>query len=195
MNLNVAFFITSVMLGVGLAMDAFSISLVAGLSEPGMKRRKTAFISGTFAFFQALMPMLGWVCVHTILEYFQAVQKFIPVVAFLLLTYIGVKMIIETRRPKDEESCPLIKLTLGTILIQAVATSIDALSVGFKIVEYSFLEALVSALIIAAVTFVICFAGVIIGKKTGTLLSGKANILGGTILIVIGLQILLDSII
>ena len=195
MNLNIAFFITSVMLGLGLSMDAFSISLVAGLSEPGIKKRKTALVAGTFSFFQALMPMLGWVCVHTVLEYFEAVQKYIPIVAFLLLTYIGLKMIIETRRPKDEDSCPLIKLTLGTLLLQAVATSIDALSVGFKIVEYSFAEALISAVIIAAVTFVICFAGVIIGKKTGTLLSGKANILGGSILIIIGLQILLDSII
>ena len=194
MNFNVAFFITSIMLGVGLAMDAFSVSLVAGLNEPGMKKRKISLVAGTFAFFQALMPMLGWVCVHTVLEYFNAVQKFIPIIAFLLLTYIGVKMIIESRRPKDEDSCPLIKLTFGALLLQAVATSIDALSVGFKIVEYNFTEALVSAVVIALVTFVICFAGVILGKKTGTLLSGKANILGGAILIIIGLQILLDSI-
>lgn len=195
MNFNATFIVTSIMLGIGLAMDAFSVSLVAGLNEPGMKKRKISLVAGTFAFFQALMPMLGWVCVHTILEYFSAVQKFIPIIAFLLLTYIGLKMIIESRRPKEEDSCPLIKLTFGALILQAIATSIDALSVGFKIVEYNLLEALVSAVIIAMVTFIICFAGVILGKKTGTLLSGKANILGGAILIIIGTQILLDSII
>ena len=194
MNLGIAFFVKSILLGVGLAMDAFSVSLVAGLNEPGMKKRKMSLVSGTFAFFQALMPMLGWVCVHTVLECFEAVQKFIPIIAFLLLTYIGVKMIIESRRPADEDSCPLVKLTFKALIVQAVATSIDALSVGFKIVEYNVIEAFISALIIALVTFIICFAGVVLGKKTGTLLSGKANILGGAILIVIGTQILLDSI-
>lgn len=195
MNFDFAFFVTSLMLGVGLAMDAFSISLVAGLNEPGMKKRKMSIVSGTFAFFQALMPILGWVCVHTVVEHFKALQKFIPIVAFLLLTFIGVKMIIEGKRPKDEDSCVVFRLTFTSLLVQAVATSIDALSVGFKIVEYNFIEALVSALIIALVTFVICFFGVIIGKKTGTLLSGKANMLGGAILVVIGVHILLDSLI
>ena len=75
MNFNVAFFITSIMLGVGLAMDAFSVSLVAGLNEPGMKKRKISLVAGTFAFFQALMPLIGWVCVHTIVQYFSSFEK------------------------------------------------------------------------------------------------------------------------
>ena len=195
MNFDLAFFITSIMLGVGLAMDAFSVSLVAGLNEPGMKKRKISLIAGTFSFFQALMPLLGWVLVHTVLEYFKALQKFIPIIAFLLLSFIGIKMIIEGKRPKDEESCAIMRLTFSSLIVQAIATSIDALSVGFKIVEYNFLEALVSAVIIALVTFVICFFGVIIGKKTGTLLSGKANMLGGVILVVIGVHMLLGSLI
>lgn len=195
MNLSFSFLLTALMLGVGLAMDAFSISLVVGLSEPGIKKGRACFVAFIFAFFQALMPLIGWLCVHTVLEYFEAVQKYIPVIAFLLLSYIGVKMLIDARRPADEESCPLIKLTLTTLLVQGIATSIDALSVGFKIANYNFAEAFVSALIIAIVTFFICFAGVLLGKKTGTVLAGKAGFLGGSILIIIGLQILIDSII
>ncbi len=195
MNFDITFYITSLMLGVGLSMDAFSISLVAGLNAPGIKKRKITLIAGTFALFQALMPILGWVCVHTVVEYFTALQKFIPIIAFLILSFIGIKMIIEGKRPEGEDSCAVFRLTFTSLIVQAVATSIDALSVGFKIVDYNFLEALVSALIIALVTFVICFFGVILGKKTGTLLSGKANMLGGAILVIIGVHILLDSLI
>ncbi len=191
--MNFTFFVTAIMLGVGLAMDAFSVSLVAGLNEPGMKKRRISVVSGVFAFFQALMPLIGWVCVHTLLEYFKGIQRFIPLIAFLLLSYIGGKMIIEGWRDRNEESCPLIRLTFSSLIIQGIATSIDALSVGFKIAEYTLIEAVVSALVISAVTFLICFVGVLIGKKTGTLLSGKAGILGGVILVIIGLQMLIDS--
>lgn len=191
--MNFSFFVTAVMLGVGLAMDAFSVSLVAGLNEPGMKKRRISLVAGVFAFFQALMPLIGWICVHTLLEYFKGIQRFIPLIAFLLLSYIGGKMIAEGWRERSEESCPLIRTAFSSLVLQGIATSIDALSVGFKIAEYTLLEALVSALVISAVTFVICFAGVIIGKKTGTLLSGKAGILGGVILVIIGVQMLIDS--
>jgi putative Mn2+ efflux pump MntP len=139
------------------------------------------------------MPLIGWICVHTILEYFKAVEKFIPIIAFILLAYIGGKMLIEGLRHKDEVVCSFVRLKFSQIIIQGIATSIDALSVGFKIAHYSLAEALVSALVIALVTFAICFFGVIIGKKTGTLLSGKANILGGLILLFIGIQMLIDS--
>lgn len=191
--MNFSFFMTAIALGVGLAMDAFSVSLVAGLNEPGMKKGRISFISGTFSFFQALMPLIGFICVHTVLEYFKAVEKFIPIIAFILLVYIGGKMLLEGIHHKDEVVCSFVRLKFSQLILQAVATSIDALSVGFKIAHYSFSEALVSALVIALVTFVICFFGVIIGKKTGTLLSGKANILGGVILIIIGVQMLIDS--
>ena len=180
------------MLGVGLAMDAFSVSLVAGLSEPCMKSRKMVGVAGTFAFFQALMPMIGWLLVHTVLELFHSFEKFIPVIALVLLGYIGIKMIVEGVHCEGE-ACKCRKLTLSALLIQGVATSIDALSVGLEIAAYSVLQALISAVVIAAVTFVICFVGIIIGKKTGILLSGKANILGGTILVIIGIYIFVSS--
>lgn len=184
----------SVLLGAGLAMDAFSVSMANGLNEPFMKKRKLFAIAGVFAFFQALMPILGWVCIHTVIEHFKAFEKFIPWIALILLCYIGGKMIIDGIKCKGE--CPEpVKLGITSLLVQGVATSIDALSVGFTIADYDFPSALLSAAIIAAVTFVICAAGLIIGKKFGTKLSNKAQLLGGAILIFIGLEIFITGII
>lgn len=188
MEWNLLFFFNSLLLGVGLAMDAFSVSLANGLNEPEMKRRKMCIIAGVFAFFQALMPITGWICVHTMLRYFQMFEKLIPWIALLLLLFIGGKMLLEgIRRTDGETEKP--KTGIGTLLVQGVATSIDALSVGFTTSQYGLFMAVVSALIIAAVTFVICMAGLVIGKKFGTKLSNKAAILGGVILIIIGLEI------
>lgn len=89
MEWNFIFFFNSILLGVGLAMDAFSVSLANGLNEPDMKRGKLCGIAGVFAFFQALMPMLGWICVHTIVQFFSAFQLLIPWIALLLLLCIG----------------------------------------------------------------------------------------------------------
>lgn len=193
MEWSLLFFFNSVLLGVGLAMDAFSVSLANGLNEPGMKRKKMCGIAGVFAFFQALMPMIGWICVHTVVQYFQAFEKFIPWIALVLLLFIGGKMLIEGIKNKEED---VEKPEVGfvALMVQGVATSIDALSVGFTISEYGFCMALVCALIIALVTFIICMAGLMIGKKFGTKLSNKATILGGVILIVIGLEIFITGV-
>lgn len=187
------FFFNSVLLGVGLAMDAFSVSLANGLHEPHMKKRRMFLISGTFAFFQALMPMVGWICVHTVLEKFEAFEKFIPWIALALLAWIGGKMLFEGIRDREEEQKPEQTLGLWALFVQGVATSIDALSVGFTIADYGAERALVCALIIAAVTLGICFGGLAIGKKFGTKLSNKASILGGVILIAIGLEIFISG--
>ena len=193
MEWSLLFFFNSVLLGVGLAMDAFSVSLATGLNEPNMNKQKMVGIAGIFGLFQALMPMIGWICVHTIVQYFQSFQKFIPWIALILLLYIGGKMLIEGIKNKDGE-VEKPEVGLMALLVQAVATSIDALSVGFTISEYDLAMALVCALIIAVVTFVICMAGLVIGKKFGTKISNKATILGGVILIVIGLEIFLTGI-
>lgn len=194
MDWSLIFFFNSVLLGVGLAMDAFSVSLANGLHEPEMKSRKMCGIAGTFAFFQALMPMTGWVCVHTIAKYFKAFEKLIPWIALFLLLYIGGKMLFEGIRhnENDDEAPP--RLGAGALFIQGIATSIDALSVGFTIADYGFLMALLCSLIIALVTLAVCLAGIIIGKRFGTRLKGRANILGGAILIVIGLEIFFTGI-
>lgn len=194
MNWSFLFFFNSILLGVGLAMDAFSVSLANGLHEPQMKKRKMCGIAGVFAAFQAIMPMIGWVCVHTVMEKFQAFEKFIPWIALILLCYIGGKMLIEGIKNKDGEQSDAAKMSFGLLMVQGVATSIDALSVGFTIADYDGLMALVCALIIAFVTFFICMGGLVLGKKFGTKLAGKANILGGVILIAIGLEIFISGI-
>ncbi len=192
MNVGFSFFFNNILLGVGLAMDAFSVSLANGLHEPQMKRGKMSLIAGVFAFFQALMPMAGWVCVHTVLQYFRSFERLIPWIALLLLGYIGIKMILERDEGADC-TCQRQNVGVATLLVQGVATSIDALSVGFTIADYGFVSALLAALIIAAVTYVICLGGLSIGKKAGTRLAGKAGVLGGVILIFIGVEIFLTG--
>ena len=185
--------ITAVGLGFGLAMDAFSVSLANGLHEPKMKFPRVLMIAGTFAVFQGVMPLLGWVAVHTVLEYFSIVGKFIPWIAFAILGFIGGKMIIEGVRGECESGECEDRLTFGLLMVQGVATSIDALSVGFTISDYNVIQAVVCAVLIMAVTFGICFAGILIGKKFGTVLSSGSAIFGGSILIFIGLEIFITS--
>lgn len=190
---TIVFLVNSILLGVGLAMDAFSVSLANGLNEPKMKAGRMSLIAGVFAVFQAVMPLIGWGCVHTIVQYFKNFEKCIPWIALILLCYIGGKMLYEGIAKKEEEES-VEKLGIFILLVQGVATSIDALSVGFTIAEYNFWMALVCAFIIAVVTFGICVFGLKLGKKFGTKLAGKANTLGGIILIGIGIEIFLSGI-
>ena len=188
MDWNFLFFLNSILFGVGLAMDAFSVSMANGLNEPKMGSARMCTIAGTFGAYQIIMPLVGWFCVHAIAEAFESFQKFIPWIALILLLYIGGKMLIEGIKNKDSaEEKPAVGF--GALMVQGIATSIDALSVGFTIAEYSWPAALVEALIIGVVTFGICMGGLAIGKKFGTKLAGKASILGGIILIAIGFEI------
>ena len=190
--MDVVFFFNSILLGVGLAMDAFSVSLANGLSEPKMSKRRALAIAGTFALFQFLMPMLGWVCVHTLLERFAAFERFIPWIALGLLAYIGGSMLREgLRGDAARETSGVGALAL---LMQGVATSIDALSVGFTIADYEAAAALVCSLLIAAVTLAICLGGLRLGRTLGMRLSGRASILGGVILMIIGLEIFVKGV-
>ena len=186
------FFFNSILLGVGLAMDAFSVSLANGLNEPTMKKPRMCGMAGIFSFFQFAMPMIGWICVSTIAQKFKAFETFIPWIALALLGYIGGKMLYEGIKNGGEEEE---KKAVGfsALIVQGVATSIDALSVGFTISEHNWLQALVACLVIAVVTFGICMGGLFIGKKFGTALAGKASIFGGAILIFIGLEIFITS--
>ena len=228
MNFSYLFFANSLLLGIGLAMDAFSVSIANGLNEPKMKSGKVLLIALNFALFQFAMPMIGWICVHTIVEHFSVVQKFIPWIALLLLLIIGGKMVIESsieltkikkckycnninctnRKYKFiestkkqiltecEQKSKIEKKELGFVLllVQGIATSIDALSVGFTISEYNWLMALIASLIIGTETFAICVAGLKIGKKIGEKLEGSAQIIGGVILIAIGVEIFVKGV-
>ena len=183
--------VNSVLLGLGLAMDAFSVSLVNGMNEPRMRRSRMLQIAGTFAGFQFAMPMIGWICVRTIADTFQEVQKFIPWIALILLLFIGGKMLIEGIRGKKEEEVEK-EAGAGNLIVQGIATSIDALSVGFTMAELQVPEAIAEAVIIGVVTMGVCLAGIFIGRKAGDRLSDKATILGGIILIAIGVEIFLS---
>ena len=197
--ISMALVINSVLLGIGLAMDAFSVSLANGLNEHKMGIGRMLAIAGTFAGFQFAMPMIGWFCVHKIAEAFSAFQKFIPWIALLLLLYIGGKMLIEgiqdIRKDVDDDgevngSIEIVKrVGLAELMVQGIATSIDALSVGFTIADYNGMMALIATLIIGIVTYIICMAGLKLGKTFGTKLAGKASVLGGIILIFIGAEI------
>ena len=189
---NTTFFVNSSLLGVGLAMDAFSVSLANGLHEPKMKKRKLFGVAGTFAFFQALMPLIGWVCVHTLVQYFEVFEKFVPWIALGLLGFIGGKMLYESIKGDGEEEPP--KVGFVGLIMQGIATSIDALSVGFTIADYTLTMALLCAGVIAAITFVLCAVGIEVGKKFGTKFSEKATALGGVILIIIGIEIFITGV-
>lgn len=194
MRWSFLFFLNSALLGVGLAMDAFSVSLANGLNEPAMPPRRMCAVAGVYAGFQFAMPVIGWLCVRTVAHLFTAFQRLIPWIALVLLLYIGGKMLLDGLKGSGEEEASAAPLGAGSLLVQGVATSIDALSVGFTISEYGVSMALTAALIIAAVTFGICMGGLAIGKRFGTKLAGKASILGGLILIAIGLEIFLKGI-
>lgn len=193
MEWSLLFFTNSILLGVGLAMDAFSVSLANGLNEPAMKKKRMGMIAGVFAVFQAIMPMIGWGCVHTMLQYFKVFEKFIPWIALVLLLFIGGKMILDGIK-NNEEELEETKVGMGALMLQGIATSIDALSVGFTIADYNVVMASVCAFIIAVVTFIICVVGLIIGKKFGMKISNRATIFGGCILIVIGLEIFVKGV-
>ena len=190
------FFFNSITLGAGLAMDAFSVSLANGLGEPKMSTARATGIAGVFAFFQGLMPLLGWVCVHTVLEHFKIFEKFIPWIALILLGFIGGKMIYDGLHPSCDldGNCNCAKLTFGALIVQGIATSIDALSAGLAFADYNITQTLVAVALIAVVTFIICMAGIFIGKKAGNKLQGKACILGGVILILIGIEIFVSGV-
>lgn len=188
MDQDYVFFVANTLLGVGLAMDAFSVSLANGLNEPTMKKYKMCGIAGVFALFQFAMPLIGWVCVSTVANAFEIFEKFIPWIALILLGYIGGKMIYECiKGDGEEENTP--SVGIKGLIIQGIATSIDALSVGFTISNYNLLKAVMACILIGAVTFLICYAGLVIGKKAGTKLANKAGIFGGTILCIIGISI------
>ena len=231
--MNILFFVNSLALGVALAMDAFSVSIANAIADPAMRRSKKFLVAGTFSFFQIIMPLIGWFCVHTIAETFSAFQKYIPWIALILLVYIGGNMLREAfsgreddgkndenkaaqdmpstqdmptaqnmpaahdtpagQKTPAEQAVSSASLTLGTLMLQGIATSIDALSVGFTIAQYTLVFALTAALIIGVVTFFICIAGLEIGIKIGEKFSKKASVLGGVILICIGLEIFIRS--
>lgn len=187
----ILFFLNSMGLGVGLAMDAFTVSIADGLSEPDMSTRRKHLIAGTFAFFQMMMPLAGWFCVHTVISVFGVLEQWIPWIAFVILGLIGANMVKEGFSDDAEASGNTHRIGVSELIMQAVATSIDALSVGITIAEYPFSGAAAAAVIIGAVTYAICLGGIYLGGRVGTRFNRKASVFGGAILIFIGAEILI----
>ena len=216
--------VISLGLGVGLAMDACAVSMTNGLNEPQMKFGKASLIAAMFGFFQALMPMIGWICVSLVATSFTKFAAWVPYIALVLLVIIGGKMLYDgikdiRQENKDKQDAQngesgengatavdnakqtVRRLTFGVLIVQAIATSIDALSTGFSLAKIAgdnpstdWWKALLSAGIIAIVTFAISLGAVYLGKKFGTKLGNKAQILGGAILIAIGLEIFITGV-
>lgn len=190
-------FVSGLLLGLGLTMDACAVSMANGLEEPKMKLPKMVFIAFMYAFFQAGMPLIGYFFGHLLFENLPFIEKYhiIPIVALVLLLIIGGHMLIEgIKDVKSEEEHEPKKLTFKLIFIQAIATSIDALSTGLTFADYGVLEALLVVGLIALVTFVVCMIALFIGKKFGDKLGPWAIILGGIILIAIGIEIFITGI-
>lgn len=188
-------FLNSFLLGFGLAIDAFSVSVADAISEAKMEKRKKVLIAFNFASFQFFMPLLGWILLRTANSYFSFLNSIIPYIAFILLVYIGIKMIVETKKEDQIQITSNKTLNYKTILMQGIATSIDALSVGFTTSHYNLKEALLTSLIIGIVTFILCFSGLWLGKKIGEKVEKKASILGGSVLIFLGLEFLIKTIV
>lgn len=191
----------SIGLGVGLAMDACAVSMSNGLNEPQMKFGKATLIAAMFGVFQGLMPMIGWLCVSLVVEQFAQFASWIPYIALVLLAIIGGKMLYDGIKQKDDDKEAVRALTFGVLVVQAIATSIDALSTGFSLVKIAgdnagtdWWKALISAGVIAAITFGLSLGSVYLGKKFGNKLGNKAQIVGGAILIAIGLEIFITGV-
>lgn len=167
-------------------MDAFSVSLANGLQEPYMKKRKMTLIAGVFGFFQFAMPFIGWICVNMLIGVFQFLWPLIP---WISSSFSAPSAVSRSGRTDGRRRSRLFAGPYEGAPPAGIATSIDALSVGFTIAEYDASDALLASLIIGITTFFICIAGLILGKTFGMKLADKAIILGGIILIAIGIEI------
>ncbi len=186
------------LIGIALAMDACAVGMTDGMAEPRMSAAKALLIAGTFALFQAGMPLLGYYCGAA---FSSLVAKIAPYLSFAVLTAIGGKSAVEyfRGRGKRETFSPRAPLGAGKLLVQAVATSIDALAVGVTLLAAETegglpFHVLFCAAVIGAVTFVLSAGSVLVGKKAGDALAGKAELAGGIILIAIGVKLLLEGV-
>ncbi|MCC7558077.1 MAG: manganese efflux pump MntP family protein [Methanobacteriaceae archaeon] len=179
-------FIIEILLGIGLAMDAFSVSITRGLAWK-CQIKHALIIAILFGFFQGFLPVLGWI---SGLQLQIIISTVAPWVAFILLNIIGIKMIYESICMADDEVCPF--FSFKELLILSIATSIDAFAVGvtFAVMNTPIIEPI---LIIGLITFILSFLGVYLGKSVGRLFENKIEILGGIILIGIGFKILLEN--
>lgn len=181
-----------ILIGIGLSADAFAVAVCKGLNMRKINAKIAVIIGLFFGGFQALMPFIGWLLGKQFEKYIVSIDHWI---AFLLLAFIGGKMIYEVvcEKEDDDEKCKNVREIpdLKELFLLAVATSIDALAVG---ITFAFLKVdiLTSASLIGAITFILSFSGVYIGCKFGAKYKSKAELAGGLILVLIGVKILFE---
>ena len=176
------------LLGLALSADAFAVSIAAGICSKEVKTTDKLKMSAFFGVFQGVMPVIGWFAGFLFLAYIKTFDHWI---AMGLLSFIGIKMILESRKPEDCRT--FCYFDLWPLLVMAVATSIDALAAGLSILILD-VEIFFPAVFIACTTFIVSLIGVNIGKRAGRRLGQSAELVGGIILILIGLKILIDGI-
>lgn len=189
MNGGLTFIISSVLFGFGLAVDAFLISLAGGMNEPNAKRGKIFASATVFALFQFAAPMIGWLCVRTLAERFLLFNECLSAIALAVLLFLGIKMLAEGLAKKEGNTEEKPKHGIGALIVRATVSSVDALSMGFTIAEYSWQTAVTGAAIIAAITFIAYAAGFFIGRKFGNKFADKAMVIGGILFIVMALEV------
>ena len=184
------FILRTILLGIGLAMDATCVAMTNGLNYPKLKKNKILLVAFMFGFFQALMPFIGYLLGVSFSEY---LTKYTPIIALVLLAILGGKMLLDGIEKKEDCDDTIEPLNFKLLIIQAFATAIDALSVGIIMVNYTIPELIIALSLIGLITFILSYIGVLIGKKFGNILNNKATILGGVILILIGLEIFING--
>ncbi len=182
--------IEKLFLAIGMATDAATVNISNGMQQK-LQARQVLAISFSFGFFQFVMPLMGYALANSFFA--QYVNKAIPYIALILLGFLGGKMLYEAfKKDDEEENNP--KITIKKVIMQSIATSIDAFSIGILLVPYSFNEALLTVFLIGIVTVILPFIGFYVGRKFGDLFKSKAEIVGGLILIIIGIEIFLKGI-
>lgn len=183
-------FVELLLIGVGLSMDAFAVSVCEGLGMSRLSIRQATVISLFFGGFQALMPLIGWVLGSQLADLITPIDHWI---AFALLAFVGGKMLWDAFHEDDEqgEEAQDAKLDLKELIMLAIATSIDALAVG---ITFAFLQVAIvpSVAIIGVVTFMLSFVGVAVGHFFGARFEKPATIAGGVVLILIGVKTLFE---
>lgn len=184
------FLLNSLLLGVALAMDAFTVSCADGMACGGGVRRAVK-VSSVFGTFQMIMPLAGWIFVTLLTDLFEQIRQFIPWISLLILGFLGAKMINDGLSEQDEEKAAA---GFGGLILQGVATSIDALSAGLTFTDNPAYEVIIGSAVIGVVTFGICMTGVIFGEKIRSLVGNRGTVAGGVILILIGVEIFLKAV-
>ncbi|MCH5163354.1 MAG: manganese efflux pump [Clostridiales bacterium] len=187
-------YINGLLFGLGLAVDSFLIALTDGLDNPNVKIGKLALLAAMFAAFQILMPMLGWLCMHTVAVYVDYFDKVLSWIAFAVMLFFGVRMIVDgvKKQPLERKERDI---GISAVILQCFVTSVDSLAVGFAIANYTVISALVCSIVIGSVTFIMFCLGYTVGKRFGLRFADAASVIGGIVFIGIGIEILITTLI